>query len=245
MHLQKLMDIIENGNKSEPFICIKDLVENGLSLERFADDSYRPNRQEISLFLASWCKLAGFEAETYRDWLTNYSVDVLSKISSSSASKIRHSTKSAINYIHRSDIPFSCNCESNIFKASCSSNCPVYDEMKDVYLRKLEAKQKEMEEYLRKEEENKPDPESLPVFQRYKKQFEEAVALIKQYLESGHTKKKISILLNEKGYKTSTGYEWKPGIISRTAIDKGWTPKRKKRKGKKAASVNSTPPTNK
>ena len=31
MHLQKLMDIIVKENKSEPFICIKDLVENGLS----------------------------------------------------------------------------------------------------------------------------------------------------------------------------------------------------------------------
>jgi hypothetical protein len=149
MYLQKLMDIIVNKNKTEPFICIKDLIENGLSLDRFADDSFRPSRHEITLFLASWCKLTGLEAENYRDWLTNYCVDILSEISSSSASQIRHSTKSSINYIHRSNIPFSCNCENNIFKAPCSSNCPIYDEMKDVYLRNLEAEQKKIEEYQR------------------------------------------------------------------------------------------------
>lgn len=231
MHLQKLMDMIVNENKSEPFICIKDLVDNGLSLDRFADDSFRPSRHEITLFLASWCKLVGFEAEIYREWLTNYCVDVLSEISLSSASQIRHSTKSSINYIHRSDIPFLCNCENNIFKALCLSNCPIYDEMKDVYLRNLEAEQKKIEEYQRVKEENKPDPKSLSVTKRYEKQFEEAVTLIKQYLEKGHTKKQIVIFLNEKGYKTSTGYDWQAGNVSRIAMDKGWSPKRKKTKG--------------
>ena len=240
MHLQKLMDIIVKENKREPFICIKDLVENGLSLDRFADDGSRPSRHEITIFLASWCKLAGFEAEIYRDWLTNYCVDVLSEISSSSASQIRHSTKSSINYIHRSDIPFSCSCENNLFKALCSSNCPLYDEMKDVYLRNLEAEQKKIEEYQRIKEENKPDPKPLSVTKRYEKQLEEAIALIKQYLEKGHTKKKIAIILNEKGYKTSTGYDWKAGTVSVVAIEKGWSPKRKKRKDKKAASVQLT-----
>lgn len=240
MHLQKLMEIIVKENKSEPFICIKDLVENGLSLDRFADDSYKPCRHEITLFLASWCKLAGFEAEAYRDWLTNYCVDVLSEISSSSASQIRHSTTSSINYIHRSDIPFLCNCENNVSKALCSSNCPIYDEMKDVYLRNLEAEQKKIEEYQRIKEENKPDPKSLSVTKRYEKQFEEAVALTKQYLEKGHTKKEIATFLNEKGYKTRRGYDWKAGTVSRIAIGQGWSPKRKKQKGKKAVSAQLT-----
>jgi len=37
MHLQKPIDIIVNENKSESFTCIKDFVENGFSLDRFAD----------------------------------------------------------------------------------------------------------------------------------------------------------------------------------------------------------------
>lgn len=241
MHLQKLMDIVVNEKKSEPFICIQDLVENGLSPDRFADDSFkRPSRHEITLFLASWCKLVGFKAEIYRDWLNSYCVDVLSKISSSSASQIRHSTKSSINYIHRSDILFSCNCENNIFKALCSSNCPIYDEMKAVYLRNLEAEQKKIEEYQRITEESIPDSNSFSVTKRYKQQFEEAVGLIRQYLEKGHTKKEITIFLNEKGYKTSTGHDWKAGTVSRIAIDKGWSPKRKKRNEGKRASVQLT-----
>ena len=237
MHLQKLMDIIVKENKSEPFICIKDLVENGLSPDRFAGDDSRPSRHEITLFLASWCKLTGFEAEIYRDWLTNYCVDVLATISSSSASQIRHSTKSSINYIHRSDIQFSCNCENNIFKALCSSNCPLYDEMKYVYLLNLEAEQKKIEEYQEIKEENIPAPKPLSVTKRYEKQFEEAIGLIKQYLEQGHTKNKIAIILNEKGYKTSTGYVWKANTVSGIAIAKGWSPQRKKRNEEKTASV--------
>ncbi|MCP3888395.1 MAG: hypothetical protein GY702_05920 [Desulfobulbaceae bacterium] len=237
MHLQKLMDIVVKEKKSEPFICIQDLVENGPLFDRFADDSVkRPSRHEIAIFLASWCKRVGFTAEIYRDWLTDYCVDILSKISSSSASQIRHSTKSTINYIHRSDILFSCNCENNIFNARCTSNCPVYDEMKDVYLRNLEEEQRKIQEYKNIAKENKPEPDSLPVTKRYKQQFGEAVSLIKQYLEKGHTKKDITILLNEKGYKTSTGYDWKVGSVSRIAIEKGWAPQRKRRNEKKTAS---------
>lgn len=235
------MDFIVNEKKNEPFICIQDLVENGLSSDRFADESFRkPSRHEITLFLASWCKLVGFKAEIYRDWLTSYCIDVLSKISSSSASQIRHSTKSSINYIHRSDILFSCNCENNIFKALCSSNCPIYVDMKNVYLRNLEAEQKKIEEYQRITEESEPDPNSLSVTERYKKQFEEAVALIKQYLEKGHTKKEIAIFLNKKGHKTITGCDWKGSTVSRIAIEKGWAPKRKKRNAGKTAAVQLT-----
>jgi len=229
MHLQKLMNIIVAEGKSEPFACIKDLVENGLSLERFADSVYRPSRHEITLFLAAWCKRMGLTPEVYRDWLLDYVVDVLSKISSSSPSQIRHSTKSTIKYVHRSDIAFICNCQNNVFKAICSSDCPIYGEMEEIYFRNLDVARKRNEELQQINKEYKPDPESLPITKRYKKQFEEAVTLIKEYLKEGHTKKEIAVFLNEKGYKTSTGYDWKSNIVSRIAVMKGLTPKRKKR----------------
>lgn len=229
MHLQKLMNIIVAEGKSEPFTCIKDLVENGLSLDRFADGDHRPSRHEITLFLAAWCKRMGFTPEVYRDWLIDYGVDVLSGISSSSPSQIRHSTKSTIKYLHRSDVAFSCNCQNNVFKAICSSDCPIYWEMEEIYLRNLEVEQKRIEELQQIKEEYDPNPEFLPITKRYKKQFEEAVALIKQYLKEGHTKKEISVFLNEKGYKTSTGYDWNPNTVSRLAVMKGLTAKRKKR----------------
>ena len=160
MYLQKLLDIVKENKKDKPFTCIQDLVKNGLSLDRFtADNAAKPCRHEITLFLAAWCRFSGFEPATYRNWLTNYCIDVLSKISSSSASQIRHSTKSSIKYIHRSNVSFVCNCENNIFKAHCSSDCPVYDEMNKIYLQNLAAEQKKIEEYQKKGEVSKPNPE--------------------------------------------------------------------------------------
>ena len=236
MYLQKLLDLVESNKKNVPFLCIQDLVENGLSLERFSTDNMaKPCRHEIAIFIAAWCRFAGLEPEMYRDWLTDYCVEVLSKISSSSASQIRHSTKSSINYIHRSNVSFVCGCENNIFHAHCSLNCQIYDEMKEIYLQNLDSEQIRIASYQKKSEVNKPDPESLPVIQRYEKQFIEAVGIIKERLKNGDTKKAITIFLHVNGYKTRTGCEWKAATVSRIAIDKGWAPKRKKR-GKEISS---------
>jgi hypothetical protein len=101
--------------------------------------------------------------------------------------------------------------------------------MEEIYLRNFEVEQKRIEELQQIKEKYDPNPEFLPITKRYKKQFEEAVALIKQYLKEGHTKKEISVFLNEKGYKTSTGYDWNPHTVSRLAVMKGLTAKRKKR----------------
>jgi len=238
MYFQKLLDLIKNNNKNDPFVCIRDLVENGLSLDRFTTNNLRePSRHEIALFIAAWCRFEGFEPDMYRDWLTDYCVDVLSKISSSSASQIRHSTKSSINYIHRSKISFVCSCENNIFRAHCSLNCPIYDEMKEIYLQNLDSEQKRIAAYQKKSEVNKPDPDSLPVTKKYEKQFIEAVGIIKERLKNGDTKKEIATFLHVKGYKTRTGCEWKAATVSRIAIDKGWAPKRKKMKKGNSSSV--------
>lgn len=238
MYLQKLIDLVKSNNKNDPFVCIQDLVKNGLSLDRFTTNNLnKPCRHEIALFIAAWCRHTGLEREMYRDWLTGYCVDVLSKISSSSASQIRHSTKSSINYIHRSNVSFECSCENNIFLAHCSVNCPIYNEMKEVYLQKLESEQEKIKAYQKQSEVNKPDPESLPVLQRYEKQFLEAVGIINERLKHGDTKKTIAAFLHDKGYKTRTGLEWKPAAVSRIAIDNGWAPKRKKRGKGNSSSV--------
>ena len=238
MHLQKLMDLVKSNKKNDPFVCIQDLVENGLSLDRFTTDNLaKPCRHEIALFIAAWCRFAGFEPEMYRDWLTDYCVDVLSKISSSSASQIRHSTKSSINYIHRSNVSFVCGCERNIFHAHCSSNCPMYDEMKEIYLQNLEAEKKRITAYQKKAEAPKPEPESLTVTQKYEKQFLEAVEIIGERLKKGDTKKAIAAFLRAKGYKTRTGREWKATTVSGLAIEKGWSPKRKKKEKENSSSV--------
>ena len=227
------MKIVETEGKNEPYSCIKDLVENGLSLDRFAAGEYRPNRNETTIFLAAWCKLMGFTQEVYRDWLIDYTVDVLSRISSSAPSQIRHSTKSIIKFIHGGSAAFSCNCRHNVFKALCSSDCPIYGEMEEFYLRNLETGQKRNEilQQMRVKNDPEPDTATLTVTKRYRKQYDEAVALITQYLKEGRTKKEILGILQEKGYKTITGLDWKPGNISRISAMNGLTViKRKRRK---------------
>jgi hypothetical protein len=155
----------------------------------------------------------GFTPDIYGDWLIDFTVDVLSLISSSKPSEIRHSTKSITKYVHRSNINFSCKCRNNDFKAVCSSDCPIYEKMEEIYLRDIEIEQKRIEELQKKSVADDPvpdiDPESLPVTKRYKKQLEEAVILITQYQNEGRSKKEILAMLNKKGYRTITGRAWK------------------------------------
>jgi hypothetical protein len=112
--------------------------------------------------------------------------------------------------------------------------------MEKISLRNLEVERKRIEKLRQIKEECKPEPESLPVTKRYKykKQFEEAVALIKHYLKEGHTKKEIAICLHEKGYKTSIGSDWKASTVSVIAVAEGLTTKRKQRCGKKRCQPN-------
>lgn len=239
MHLHKLLNLTKKNNKKDPFVCIQDLVENGLSLDRFTSDNFaKPGRHDIALFIAAWCRFAGFKPEIYRDWLINYCVDVLSEISLSSASQIRHSTKSSIKYIHRSDVDFVCGCEDNKFHAQCSMDCPIYNEMKEIYQQNFATEQKRIAAYRKKAEvKNKSAPKSLSVTQKYEKQFREAVDIIKKRLKNGDTKKVIAAFLQDKGYKTRTGCEWKAATVSRIAIENGWAPKRKKRAKENSSSV--------
>jgi hypothetical protein len=245
MHLQKLINIVDNNHAKKPFPCIEDLVGNGLSVDRFTDADRRPQRHEITIFLASWCRKAGLEPEAYRDWLIDFSVEILSVLSASPASKIRHSTKSSIKYVHRSEVPFYCACKNNFFKAACSSDCPVYDEMGESVVQRLAEERKKVE----KEEERQRllqiqyekelaalPPKKIRPKVKYKKQFEEAVKLIKQYLDEGYTKKAISAILNEKGYVTSIGSKWSPGSVVIISTQNGWSPQRGKRP--KNAAVN-------
>jgi hypothetical protein len=212
------MDITAVQGGYEPFTCIKDIVINGLSPDRFAEGEHKPTRNEITIFLAAWCKHRGFTPDIYGDWLIDFTVDVLSRISSSKPSAIRHSTKSIIKYVHRRNVDFSCKCRNNDFKAVCSSDCPIYEKMEEIYLRDIEIEQKRIEELSQKSVANDPvpdiDPEPLLVTKRYKKQLEEAVILIKKYLNEGRSIKEILAMLNQKGYRTITGRAWKQNNLS-------------------------------
>lgn len=216
MYKQKLIKIIGKEDYNNAFPCIKDLINNGVSLDRFTEACTQPNRQTVSFFLAAWFKHIGLTIEDYQEFLIDYSIDVLSVISSSKPSKIRHSTKSAIKFIHKSDAPFVCNCEHNIFKASCSKDCVIYEKMHEIYLLKLEKEQKLREEFKMRSSDETPLPTTKyqSKKEKYKEQFEKSLSLIKQYIDQGYNKKEITEMLNNQGYKTMIGREWKVGYIS-------------------------------
>lgn len=222
MYLQKLLTIIGKEREKELPTCITDLVENGLSQDRFTDEEFRPGRHEITLFLAAWCRRIGLDAGYYRDWLIDYSFDVLGGISKSSPSQIRHSTKSTIKYVHRSDVAFSCHCQRNIFKAVCGPDCPLYWDMETLHKQELDIKRKRLEEDERIKEEGMPILEKVTVKQQHKEQFEEAGEHIQKYLKESRTRKEIVDLLKEKGYKTSTGREWTIAILNGLIKEKEW-----------------------
>lgn len=186
--------------------CIRDIVDNGLDLTRFTSTEPPPSRQDITQYLAAWFKHAGRTDEECRGWLIEYCVNTLSVISKTSVSGIRHSTKSNIKYIYRSNVPFVCELESNPFKAQCSKSCPVYSEMKN-----RDAEKTDQVHNIGFDVEKTAETTEIyyrPVKERFKDQFEEALQFIRIQIETGTKRSKIINQLNERGLKTKTGRLW-------------------------------------
>ena len=129
MYLNRLRKMLTENNEKYLFPCIRDLVANGLTLERFTNEDNIPSRQDITQYIAAWFKYIGLSSDECREWMIEYCIGLLSVISSSSKSRIRHSTKCNIKYIYKSDVSFDCRCEKNRFKALCEPKCPIYEEM--------------------------------------------------------------------------------------------------------------------
>ena len=213
MHLNRLKPILSESDEKYLFPCIEDLVANGLNSARFSSEHNRPSRQEITQHIAAWFKYIGICADECRDWLIEYSVDVLSRISSSSNSQIRHSTKSNIKYIYKSDVSFECGCENNIFKASCHRNCPIYEEMSDKYEERKAREANRSYEPERQPEHCGVGIERLSVKETYKAQFEKALEVVQEHVRKGVSKQDIVSLLNDRGLKTRTGKKWTSPVL--------------------------------
>ena len=211
MHLNRLKEKLDEEKKKRLFPCIKDLVTNGLELERFPDDGTSPpSRQDITQYVASWCRHIGMDPDTCMEWMTEYCIDVLSVLSSSSNSRIRHSTKGNIKYIYRSAVDFECRREENPFKAHCDANCPVYEEM--AHIKRKPRKRpdvvqspKPVVDATKSSELTVSKPSVKAV---YKEQFKEAITVIKDCLAQDLSNKRIVTLLNKRGFKTKTGKKW-------------------------------------
>ena len=185
--------------------CIQDLLDNGLTLARFSPGEVKPQRQDITQYMAAWSKHVGLGDEECRSWLIEYCVVILSPLSKTSLSGIRHSTKSNIKYIYRYDIPFVCEHEKNPYRAKCSKECPAYATM---LAKACDERNKTSKELTLAQPADAVETQVLPVKAIYRDQFETALRLVHDETKKGTKKKLIVQLLNEQGLKTKTGRRW-------------------------------------
>ena len=190
--------------------CIRDLVEHGLDLARFVAGEITPQRQDITQYLAAWSRHAGLSEEESSRWLIDYCIDMLSSLSTRTPAAIRHSTKSNLRYIYRSEVPFLCECANNRFRAQCSNDCPVFADM-----------QAKLRDRASEALHPRPIPRPqvpliepvLPVKKVYREQFETGLRLALEEVQKGAKMRRIVEFLNERGLKTRTGRPWKYAIL--------------------------------
>ena len=214
--LNRLESALEENNKKRLFPCIEDILVNGISPKRFSKEERVPSRQDVTQFIAAWFKHIRVSADECREWMIEYCVNILSSISDSSKSKIRHSTKSNIKYIYGSDAVFDCNCENNILKAYCSKSCPVYGKMRDKREKREEEEaetRRELEAAEQIEYEEEEAPKVPTIKEKYIGQFEEAVKFAHDNLVKGVHKRRIVMLLNDNGFKSRSGKKWTLSLL--------------------------------
>jgi len=215
MYLNRLRKMLTENNEKYLFLCIRDLVANGLTLERFTNEDNIPSRQDITQYIAAWFKYIGLSSDECWQWMTEYCIGMLSDISSSSKSRIRHSTKCNIKYIYKSDVTFDCRCKKNRFKAPCEPKCPIYEEMAH------RAKESEIANIVESYEtivEHRVADEIAPIKHsikdEYRDQFEKAIEVAQHHLKHLVSKKEIVNLLNGSKFKTRTGKKWSYSILA-------------------------------
>ena len=205
MFTTTLATILRERGVDVIYPCVRDLLENGLALDRFSDSEIKPQRQNITQYMAAWSKHVGLGEEECRSWLIEYCVVMLSPISRTSPSGIRHSTKSNIKYIYKYDVPFSCDHEDNSFKAQCSKDCPAYAAMK---AKACNERNERLKEPALARPADVVEIQAMSVKSIYRDQFEIALQVIHDETKKKTKRKKIVQILNEQGLKTRTGRKW-------------------------------------
>jgi hypothetical protein len=206
--LSQLENLLGSRAEGAIYQCIRDLIEHGLDRSRFPPGSTTPNRQAVTEHLAAWSRHVGLSEEESRSWLVDYTVAMLGSISKSTPAAIRHSTKSNLRYIYRSEVPFVCRCAHNRFRAACRGDCPVYAEMHG----KSDAEERPSRRPVLRPEAPLV-PTVLPVKQLYREQLQTGLRLALEETQKGIKLHRIVEVLNERGLKTRTGRPWTYGIL--------------------------------
>ena len=208
--IDRLRKNLDDREQQRIYACIQDILCKGIVSARFKSEESLPSRQDVTRFILVWLKEIGVSADRCRNWIIEYSTRVLSRISSSSPSRIRHSTKSLIKFIYRSDqVSLYCGCEQNMLKAACDPYCPIYDEMQS---RRRKDRLNRAKQYVRPMVQAFPEP-ILSVKERYKEQFDNAMAVVKDQLSRVSTLDELNRYLNDQGFKTRTGRPWTTGTL--------------------------------
>jgi hypothetical protein len=207
--LNVLDTLLGDRSKDTLYLCIRDLVEHGVDLARFAAGETRPQRQDITQYLAAWSRHAGLSEEESSAWLVDYCATLLVAISRRTPAAVRHSTKSNLRYIYRSAVPFLCHGANNPFRAQCRPDCPVYADMEA----KRQAKAIEMAQPRPAFRPPVPMIVSLSVKAANQEQFQTGLRLARDEVRKGTKIPRIVEILNKRGLKTRTGREWKYAIL--------------------------------
>jgi hypothetical protein len=203
--LVALGEILHDQGGDTIYPCIRDLIENGVSMSRFSPGEPTPNRQDVTQYMAMWCRHVGLTEDACRCWLIEYCVAMLSPISRSSASHIRHSTKSNVRYVYRAEVDFTCGRETNNFKAHCSSECPVYAD-KNIKSAHERSQKNTIDQCERRAVVSAIAAPAVK--ETYREQFQMALSLVRRELAEKTTMTGILDLLKQNGLKTRTGREW-------------------------------------
>lgn len=191
-----------------PYVCIIELIERTLKYKTSNQNDNHPTRTDITEYLTAWFRHVKFLPEEIQSFLVSYAVDVLSAISSSSPGSIRHSTKSIIKYIYRSDFEFKCYAGHNNVRSICSPDCPIYQTQKQLYEEKVAQELREREESEKRIAElTKPDSETQAKLER-KRIYQETIDIIFKKREEKVPYTKIAELLNQQKRPSQHGKTW-------------------------------------
>ena len=205
-HWQALLEILPEGATKHLYPCIEDLV---LTQDFLTHREKQPQlqRQEVTQFICKWLVSIGVNVDLAKAWLVQYSVDVLSSISSSKASAIRHSTKSNVKFIYGNDVPFVCHCEENMVNATCNQQCSVFAQMSAALAaQKAIIPNYEVVKYVA------PPPRVNPK-DLFNAAYTEFSKVLLEQLKMKRNQKDIAQHLNALGYKTKTGKAWSVGTL--------------------------------
>jgi lysozyme len=209
--IDRLTTLLGDAAGVSIYPCIDDLVANGIQLSRFSPSDEIPNRQDVTQYLAAWCRDVHIGQDDCRTWLFDYAVSMLASLSKSSASRIRHSTKSNVKYIYQSERPFICERENNAFRAACSKACPVYNEMG---IKAQKAKADALAAMEQRHAAVVPITAAPSGKEVFREQFLAAKQLVLQELSKGTKQAVMLDLLKQQGMKTRTGRNWTYATLS-------------------------------